>query len=797
MSRIFFKLFFFLLLSIPLPGLNLLNKTSFANDRTNLIKGKVIDAETKAIIEYATISLFSETDTIPMQYTATNAKGEFVLTNLSNGTYRIGVNFMGFKKHLTLPFVVSGKSSEYWVETIQLQIETMTLGEIIVKSASGKPNSQLDKKTIYVDNQMSAAGGSAADLLHKLPSVSQSPDGNISIHGNSNLLIYINGKPSSLKGFELLENTAAAEIKKIELITSPSARYDASGSGGIINLITKRNAIDGINGNIQAAADHLGGYTADLLLNYKYNKFSFFTGIDVNQKRNQGDVDYQTNYQNQSSLSQTGTQKSQRTNKGARAGLDYVPTQNDKLSFSGNGGTFVTTNNGDWSTIQTNNIQFSTAKNNVIDENYRKGAYGGLDLTYEHKFFKPNKSISFSVLWNALNYDDHYLNQINSESGSEFMRQTVLLKKDYNNCQLNGDFSSPTGKVGHLELGYQFSFNDEVESYQSNLSLPLPPTITNQETQFNETIRAGYGTWQFKHRKLELKAGLRAEYLNRELITDDNRYHFKQVDLYPSLNSSLKIDSIHEILFNYTRRTDQLKTIQLDPLPRWYDFYNVMMGNPNLKNEITDKISADYIVNLKNWTFVSELYFYNISNKIEMIRSIYQNGIIQNRYENIGREMTTGVELNVNWLTNDWIKLNEKIDLIETHLDVLLQPISQKRSYRQWYSVTTASFNLSPTTMMELDFSYYGPALTAQSRINQCYLAGISFRKTFLNKKLSFTLTGRDFLGLYRKEETIESSDFNQVISMHNHFPIRFSLSYKFNHYKRDERSVAKPPLVE
>ncbi len=798
MGRIFLNLTFLLLLLIPLPGLTFLNKTSFALDKSSQIRGRVIDAETKSSIEFAHVLLYLQPDTIPFQITASDSKGEFLFDHLPTGEYVVKVHFMGFKSFTTSPLIVKEGAAIFRLGPIPLQIGSLALGEVTVQAKAGNTFYQLDKKTIYVGDQMSGAGGTAYDLLHKLPSVTLNPDGQIAIHGNSNLLVYINGKPSSMKGTELLQYTVASEVKKIELITSPSAKYDASGSGGIINLITKKSSLEGFSGNVQVAADHLGGYSSDLLLNYNYKKFSFFTGIDHNKRKNEGDVEYVTNYlSDQTHFTQSGIQKSQRTNTGFRAGVDYLPNKTDKFSLSGHSGAFETDNNGDWQTVKTGTSPNTAILNSSIDRNNRPGSYSGADVTYVHKFKTHGKSVSISMLWNTLNFDDQYLNLISDETGNEQMKQSTQLDKKNNNYQINADYTAPTGKVGKLEIGYQFSFNNEQENYQSSLSNPPPPVVTTQKTRFNGMVGAGYGTWQYKIRKFELKAGLRAEYLNREMKTLYDRYPQHQLDLYPSLNSSFKIDTTQEILFNYTRRTDQLKTIQLDPLPRWYNFYNVMMGNPDLRNEITDQVSFDYLVNLHNLTLNSELYYYNTANKIEVIQSLYQDGIIQTRYENMGSEKTLGIEFNVGWKVNSWFRLSEKLDFIGSRLDVRVDQLSQKRSYHQGYSVTTADFTLTPTTLLEADFSYYGPAMTAQTNIDQVYLAGVSFRKMFFKKSLIFTLTGRDVPGWYRKVEHVKGAGFDQVITTCNKFPIRFSLSYNLNRFRRDARRVAKVPLTE
>ena len=796
MSRIFLSFSLTLLLSVPLPGFKFLNKVSFALDKPLLIKGRVFDAETKANLEFVSVILSHPKDSLPLQLAISNAGGEFHFKNIQPGIYSIHLSLLGFKSYTTNPFTLTGNEAEFQLDPIAIHMDTRTLEEVTVQARAGATSYRLDKQTIYTENQISGAGGSAADLLHKLPSVTQSPDGQIAIHGNTNLLVFINGKPSSIKGNELLENTSASEIRKIELITSPSAKYDASGSGGIINLITKKNLADGFNGNIMVAGDHLGGYSSDFLMNYKTKKISFFSGLDINRRRNEGDIDYVTHFLSaQSDFAESGVQKSQRTNTGIRAGADILPTENDKILISSNFGSFQTNNDGNWQTIET--ISGHSISSISTDGDVRTGHYSGADATYEHKFGPTGKAISISALWNSLKYDDQYLNQVSDANGTGPMSQTTVLNKAFNNYQFNLDYNTPAGKAGNLEAGLQVTLNTEKENYLSSLSNPLPPVVTAQNTKYSGSVEALYGTWHLKLKQLEFKAGLRGELLDRKLNTLQNSYPLDRFDLYPSLNVSYKIDSAHEFLFNYSRRTDQLKTIQLDPLPRWYDFYNVTIGNPNLRNEITSKVCADYLINLHKISLVNELYYYSTTDKIEAIRSLYHDNIIQNRFENMGSEKTLGLEINANWIVNTWLRLDEKLDFIDSRLEVNIDPVVQKRDYQQWYCVTSANAVLSPTLSVEADFSYYGPSLTAQSRIRECYLGGLSIRKSFLNKKLSITFSGRDVLRLYKRTEQIQGTDFTQTYSTHNKFPIRLSIAYKFNHFSRDERKNAKTPPAE
>lgn len=797
MGRIICLLVIELLFLVPLPGLNLLNKSSFGLERSSQIKGKVIDAESKAPIGYASVTLYHLPDTVPYKFAVTDLKGEYSFIGLQGGEYTVLVHFMGFKDFKTQPFILTGRTTFYPIELIPLQVESVPIGEVVTQFDTGKPVYQQEKKIIIVDNQISGAGGTASDLLRKLPSVTQGADGTIAIHGNSNLLVFKNGKPSSLKGNELLQNTSAADVKKIELITSPSAKYDASGSGGIINIITKRNTLNGINGNAQMGVDNLGANTSDILLNYQRQKFSFFAGFDHNRRRNEGDVDYLTDYLiDASHLTKTGLRNAQRVNTGFRTGFEYLPSPDDKISASANAGNYLINNDGDWKIDKINTYQNSNTQFNATDHTQLEGNYGGADFTYEHKF-NPNKTLTFSTLWNIVDYDDNYLNLYTDQAGAVLMKQTTILDKTHNNFQFNTDYSTPTGNIGHLEIGYQLSYNKVDESYHSEFNNPPLFEVTDQQSRFYDLVNSAYGTWQYKTEHFDVKTGLRAEYLSRELENSDKKYPLQRLSLYPSLNGSFRINPIQEILLNYSRRTDHLTPIQLDPLPRWYDFYNVMVGNPNLKNEIINKTTIDYLLNFKKMTLTTELFYFSTADKIEVIQSLYQKGIFLNRLENMGSEKTLGIEFNAEWPVCSWFSLSEKLDFIGSWLNVQLAPIAQKKNYRQYYSVSTASFNITPNTQLEADFTYYSPSMTAQTKIEKYYMVGLSFRQMFLNKKLSFTLTGRDVFGLFKKTEHIQGPDFNQTVTTYYQFPIRFSVSYKFNHYTRDEKRIAKQPLPE
>ena len=781
------------ILLIPIPTTNLCfmpvhgQSNSSANEKH--VTGRVIDEETREPIEFTQITLSYKGDTAILSQTISDKSGLFTLSASETGEFTVEAKMVGYASATSAPFTISKTTRVADVGDIELTIDYKTINEIMVKANSNRTTVGIDKTVVNVQDLASGEGGSAADLLTKLPAITKTPGGQIAVHGNSNFLVLVNGKPTALKGNELLQSIPAGEVYKVELITNPSARYDASGTAGIINIITKNNSSSGFSGNINLATDQLGGYSSDIIVNYQSSKIALFLGADHNKRRTSGNSERTTQSADNYTMNQIGEQRAHRLNTGLRAGIEYNPDAKNSLYLSANHGTFDTRNFGDWNS----SFSSTTITEENSDRNKRLGSYNGLTGSYQHTF-DTNQAIVVSAIWNRNNFDDSYINQVTSDNTIK-LEQITRLSKLFDEYQFNIDYNQPLGNWGNIEAGYQFYSDNQDEDYFTERTDASDTESSDNATEFNRTIHSGYLGINGKSSTIEWKAGLRGEYFDRELITNSDNYARDKFDIYPSLHFAWSADAKRKLIVSFNRRTNKPSAAELDPLPRWYDLYLVRTGNPLLTNEISNKVSTLYTYSGDKLSLSSEAYFLSTRNKINNLRFLYDGLIVQQKAFNIGRENVLGLDLNASYILTPWLTLSEKVEYFanRTRAD---QP-ENSCNFNQLISFTTSKFTITPTTYLELEVDYYGPSETAQTQMKSFLLAGATFRQQLFKRRMSLTFTGRDIFQLYQSNERYSGFGLTQHTVSEAILPFRVSLSFKINNYKRDLKQSAKTPPGE
>ena len=257
---------------------------TFANVLAGSVTGKIVDSRTNQPVEYATVALYNQANNSLVTGTITDGQGKFTIDGLKNGTYILKASFIGYDQLEMRDIVVDGGVKQ--LGTIKLSTSDAEIGEVEVVAKKKDISYQLDKKVINLSTDISADNGSAADALEGVPSVDVDIDGNVSLRGSSNFTVLIDGKPTALDAADVLKQTPAAMIENIEIITNPSAKYDPEGTTGIINLVTKKNVIQGLNGVVNANVGSQGRVGGDFLLNKRSGKVNFFVGGYINQRGN-------------------------------------------------------------------------------------------------------------------------------------------------------------------------------------------------------------------------------------------------------------------------------------------------------------------------------------------------------------------------------------------------------------------------------------------------------------------------------------------------------------------------------
>ncbi|MCK5538226.1 MAG: carboxypeptidase regulatory-like domain-containing protein, partial [Bacteroidales bacterium] len=308
-----------------------------------VLSGKVIDKSSNTPVEYASIILYSMRDSSLVSGTITNATGGFLLKDLPMGRFYLDIKFLGYDHLIKHNIKINPKQTTLNLGKILLNVSAEEIGEVSIVADRTQIQYKLDKKVINVGQDVSAAGGSAVDVLEKSPSIQTDIDGNVTLRGSSSFTVFIDGKPTVLDANDALQQIPASEIQNIELITNPSAKYDPDGVAGIINIVMKKNRTSGISGIVNASIGTNHKYKGDFLVNFRADKFNWFIGgnyrdytfLGGNESVRETYLPTQTNY-----LNYSGTRDMIRGGDGIKTGIDINLSTNQSLSLSANIGTF-------------------------------------------------------------------------------------------------------------------------------------------------------------------------------------------------------------------------------------------------------------------------------------------------------------------------------------------------------------------------------------------------------------------------------------------------------------------------
>ncbi|HEX9600352.1 MAG TPA: outer membrane beta-barrel protein, partial [Mariniflexile sp.] len=457
MTKIFIPLFTFF--SFVLHAYTLPENTNSVSDKDITITGKVIDKDTKAPLEYATVTFFSKKENKIVDGCVTDVNGEFNI-KVSKDLYNITIEYISYKK-----ITISNKKIDSKVNlgTIALEIDYASLGEVEIIAEKTTVEIKLDKKIYNVGKDLTVRGGTVSDVLDNVPSVSVDVEGNVALRGNDNVRILINGKPSGLVGLnstDALRQLPADAIERVEVITSPSARYDAEGTGGILNIILRRSKLQGLNGaiTVNTGSPLAAGVSGNI--NYRTGNFNFFNTTGYNYRESPGNSTTKTEYFNDSAPSTffNESRETYRERKGLTTNTGVEWYINDTASLT----TSVVYRNSDNISETTNSIRELDENKNLLNQSYRFNPETEDDKTIQY-------SVNFDKQFNGnsehrLTFDFQFENSsedefsIISQDGNDAERVQTL--EEQNNILLQTDYVMPIGEASQFELGYRGNFNE-------------------------------------------------------------------------------------------------------------------------------------------------------------------------------------------------------------------------------------------------------------------------------------------------------------------------------------------------
>ena len=765
------------------------------------IMGKVIDSKANVPIEYANIAIYSVRDSSLVSGGITDAKGNFSIKKLSSGRFYMTVNFIGYDKITIQPLMLSPQKKIVDAGTIKLNPASVNLDGVEVVADKLAMQYRIDKKVINVSQIHTSASGTAIDILEKTPSVTVDIEGNVEMRGSSNFTVLIDGKPSPFTGSDALEQIPASSIENIEIITNPSAKFDPEGTAGIINVITKKSKFEGFSGVVNANLGMNEKYGADILINYRTEKFNVFAGGQYNNRLFSGNRERENRtYQNDTIFynNLTGQNDMLRKSSDIRAGFDYFISPKTTFSTNASFGDRERSRFGESVFHEYTDPASYDESYNDFSDNVSKGTRFSVNSDLTHKFDTKGHEFIAQFQYRTGTSESSDLSELSKDNVVRSGQKSEEIDDD-EEFRIKLDYTRPFGDH-KLEAGWQTELESEAgynNSFEYNPitdTYELSPLYSN-ESKSTKNIHAMYSTVGGEISGFGYQVGLRAEYTDRLIsIVDENTdYPLQRWDFFPTLHLSYQLPKDNQVMASYTRRINRPRGWFLEPYISYVDAYNVRAGNPALKPEYINSAEVGWSKKFgRSFVSLETLYRNNI-NKIERTRKVADiaSNIMYNSFDNVGEDHSLGLELMSNIQALKWWNLNLTGSYFYYKVEGLLfeKPFEQE-SYN-WNARMSNTFSIGKSTRIQFDGMYVSPSVTAQGRREGFFFTNAAVKQDFLKRKLTATLQIRDILGTSKHEFESQGEDFYTHMTFQREPRIvMLTLSYKINNYnQRNKRS--------
>lgn len=709
-----------------------------ASGNPGSVSGKIIDKNTKEPIGYASVSIKEGEKVVTGAVTQDN--GSFNIKNLELKSYTLEVQFIGYKK-FSKTVTLSSDDKSVNVGSIAIESEATQLEGVNVVAERSNIVQKIDRKVVNVGKDLIASGTTASEILNNVPTVSIDPQTKeISLRGNSNVRILIDGKPSNVDAAQLLQQIPSSSIKQVELITNPSAKYNPEGMSGIINIILHKNANVGFNGSINTGVTF--GKTpktnSALNLNYKVGKVNFYANYGLNHG-----INANHGYVNSSNPTQENLQDFEFRNLSnshlLKLGMDYYINDKNTLSVYTNQN--LTHTDGFGKTI-VNYFSPTNNDNNQFYSNENENKNQTYDLDFKHDFDKKGENLEVQLNYSKTknNEDTKYYNTTVEDDGDLFKDSTsrnyIDGITDY--IQMNIDYTNPITKRTKLELGAEtriqntksdFSATENGKEYMTPYNFS---SDSNYDFKFSRDISAVYTNFGTEwNSKWSSQIGLRAEYYNIDADFSQNVVKFKSNDIptttytndlkkvedkiftvYPSAFVTYTMNEKNSFNFNYSRRVDRPSIGQISPIREWTTPLMESKGNPALEPQFTNSFEVNYTRNTKIGTFTTGVFYRRIHDEIS--RVVYNDPNNANRkilsFDNFKDNNAYGVEASANLKFTKWWATNLSSDAYFKTVRGTVQNATSGVFENAQVDVTTfnARMNNTFTATKNLRFQLFG-----------------------------------------------------------------------------------------
>ncbi|MBU2905140.1 TonB-dependent receptor family protein [Arenibacter algicola] len=730
------------------------------------IKGTVVEESSGQPIAYATVMVGDNETKKPIDGTTTMDDGSFSLeTDASD--YYIEVSFLGFRTKTFGPPPTQGKTID--LGKVALTEDAEQLQEVVVQGEVSRTEFKLDKRVFNVGKDLSTTGASALEVLNNVPSVNVNIEGRISLRGSQGVQILINGKPSIIASEEgnALGTITADMIEKIEVMTNPSAKYDAEGTSGIINIVLKKEERKGLNGSISVNTGAPDSHSVGVSLNRRTENFNLFTQLGIGLRDMPNDLETRNvDLENNTTILSNGTEYRNETYYNIVLGTDYHINDNNVLTLSGNFAMEIEEqpSNTSFVALDSNNtISSEWERTEVTDAKNPKFQY---ELQYKKDFENhEDHTLLFSGLGNFFGKDQssEFLNTTISGDDNDSRQQT---RTDFKEAifTFKLDYTNPITDEWTLETGAQYVMNDVSNDYEVNNftdgAFVNDPGLTNV-FEFDQKVLGLYGTGSYEGKKWGIKGGLRLEQTgqNTLLVTTSSTNDQNYGNFFPSLHSSYKFSDKVSVQAGYSKRIYRPRMWDLNPFFNIRNNYSVRQGNPDLQPEFTDsyEITSIYILGPASINF--GVYHRYTTDVIERITT-FENNVSTTKPENIGTNKATGIEFNAKYSPAKWLTLNGDFNYNQFQRDGIFETTVFDFSNQQWTSKLMTKIKLPSDFDLEMTGNYQSSYQTVQSDVSDMLFMDMGLRKNIMKGKAVLNLSVRDLFASRVDESQIAQANY-------------------------------------
>jgi len=783
-----------------------------AQNSSATLSGLIKDKTTKSPLPYINVVLKTAKDQKMLFGTLTNEEGRFNLTNVATGNYTLEITAVGYKTKSQKIFV--GMLSDFLdLNTIELEEDINTLSEVVVTSKSSEVSAKMDKKVFSVSDNIAQSGGSVLQSMQNLPGVTLH-EGKVQLRGNDKVMVLIDGKQTALTGFgnqSGLDNIPASAIEKIEIINNPSAKFDANGNAGIINIIYKKNKQEGLNGKIGISS----GYGAlwerktnlptirpqyqmtpkinpSLSLNYRKEKINTYLQADYLYTETLNKNEFVTRTYDDGTIINQQTVRNRNTHfTTLKSGIDWNYNEQNSFSFSALFGSEKIIDNGDEPFFNQDYSQRLRLWSFLEDELKTTVM---ASASYEHKFKQPGHKLNAGINYTYHREDEKYFftNTLPTSVGQDAFK----LLSDEKVVDINIDYIRPL-KYGRFETGFKFR-NREIPTNMQFFPGVNSPIDANAGgwANYKEIIPALYSNYIFETDKIEAELGLRLEYVKLQYDVNPNHPTYKSdgynyTEPFPNVRFGYKIDDKNKITAFYNRRVDRPAEVDIRIFPKYDDAEIIKVGNPALRPQFTSAFEVGYKKTMEKGYFTSSVYYRIINGTIARIATtVPGSSLIYNVFQNADKSSSVGIEAVYSKEITPWYSFNLNGNLYQNTIDAFtvtnLYPVPSTYYGKRQQMVSgnlkwNNSLQLNKTLKGQISAVYLAPDIIPQGKIDSRFSVDLGLKKTVQKGKGEVFVNATDIFNTLSIRKDIQGEGFNyRSKDFYETQVVRFGYSYKF-----------------